>query len=153
MASAARILAFSSMTFAGGLFSSSWLKPGRPSISAISSVAPAGTKPCAAFSAMRLNEPLRRLPAMPRILMLAMLFSESGRRQRREAYEAYIDKATQQRMPLAKHRGQVRWIVVGEAENLRIARQQGQIPDAGSRDEIAITGIVMVAVSRNASGL
>jgi hypothetical protein len=72
MASAARILTFMSVTAAGGDFSLSWLKPGRSGRSRISSVAPVGTRPCAARSAARLKEALRRLPAIPRILMLGM---------------------------------------------------------------------------------
>ena len=72
IASAARILAFMSVTAGGGDFSLSWLKPGRSGRSRISSVAPAGTRLWAALSAMRLKEALRRLPARPRILMLGI---------------------------------------------------------------------------------
>ena len=67
IAFASRIRLFNSVTLAGGFCSSSWLNGGMPSSSNVSTVASFGASSTAARSAARLYDPLRRLPAIPRI--------------------------------------------------------------------------------------
>src|SRR5215208_1980443 len=58
---------FNSTILVGGSPSSSWLKPGIPSSSNVSIVAPSGASSSAARSGPRLKDCCRRLPAIPKM--------------------------------------------------------------------------------------